>query len=240
MRQAKDLEEGKDYEVLDIFEKMPFIELEMEDGTISAELAAKLTPPRYLKTHLPFAVWKDNIQKHPDLKVIQTIRNPKDSLVSYYHHYRSDNTMGGFNGTWDQFFDLIKAKRLPWGDLFQHTSEWYTFNKDRQNSLVLQYEDFKKDHRGHVVKIAKFLGIELSEKAIDIIVDKSTVKTMSEKYNKKMDENDKSWNSNKSTFVRKGKVGDWVNYFSKEQSAYIEERCKQELEPLGLHFECTV
>ena len=88
-----------------------------------------------------------------------------------------------FNDTRDQFFNLIKKKRLPFGDLFQHTSEWYKFNKDRQNSLVLRYEEFKKDHRGHIVKIVKFLGIELSGKAIDIIFEKSTIKTMSEKYN---------------------------------------------------------
>ena len=146
--------------------------------------------------------------------------------------------MGGFSGTWDQFFVLIKVKQLPWGDLFQQISEWYKFNKDRQNSLVLRYKDFKRDHRGHVVMIAKFLGFELSEKAVDIIVDKSTVKTVSEKY-KEIHENENSWNSNTSSFVRKGEVGDWVNYFSEEQSAYIEERCQQELEPLELRFEYT-
>ena len=233
---AKLLEEGKDYVVEDIFETMPFIEVELPDGQTSAEMAANLTPPRYLKSHLPYPLWKNSIQKHPELKIIQTIRNPKDTLVSYYHHYRSDANLGAFNGTWDQFFERVKDKKLPWGDLFEHTSAWYTFNKDRDKSLVLRYENMKKDHRGHVVKIAQFLGFDLSEKAMDIIVEKSTVKSMSEKY-KVMQANDESWNSERSSYIRKGQVGDWVNYFSKDQNEYVEEKTKNELEPVGLLFE---
>ena len=82
---AKALEEGKDYVVEDIFATMPFIEAELPDGKTSAEMAATLIPPRYLKSHLPYPLWKNSIQKHPELKIIQTIRNPKDTLVSYYH-----------------------------------------------------------------------------------------------------------------------------------------------------------
>ena len=93
-----------------------------------------------------------------------------------------------------------------------------------------------KDHRGHVVKIADFLGHSLSEKAIDLIVEKSTVKEMFPKY-KVMDVEDPTWNTDRSFFIRKGKVGDWVNYFSNEQSEYVDEKCRQLLEPLGLTYD---
>ena len=114
---AEQLEKGNDYDPVDIFHKMPFIEAELADGTLSADIAAKLPPPRYYKSHLPFSLWRKNIEKHPDIKIIQTIRNPKDTLVSFYHHYRSDGAGGAFNGTWDQYFERFRGRKLIWGDL---------------------------------------------------------------------------------------------------------------------------
>ena len=192
-----------------------------------------------MKTHMPYEFWKGHLEKYPNLKVIQTMRNPKDTLVSWYHQMRSDNHMGKFNGTWDQFFEEFKNKRLLWGDYFEINMDWYRFNKDRKNSLVLKYEDMKKDPRTHVVKIAKFLGHDISEKAIDLIVEECAVKRAGQKIND-LFKNCKQWNHDRSTFVRKGEVGDWVNYFSKEQSDYIDAKCKEYLEPLGITFEYQI
>ena len=236
IQNADQLVKTNEYDVSDIYLNMPFLELHMADGQTGADLAKKLKAPRVFKCHMMYKLWKPNIDKHPNVKIIQTTRNPKDTLVSFYHHFRSDGMLGGFNGTWHQYFEWVKQKRLPWGDLFEHTAEWYEYNKNRPNSLVVKYEDMHKDHRGHVVKIADFVGHSLSEKAIDLIVEKSTVKEMFPKY-KVMDVEDPTWNTNRSFFIRKGKVGDWVNYFSNEQSEYVDERCRQLLEPLGLTYD---
>ena len=238
IQQAKELEEGGDFSLKDFYQKIPFIEKESPSGEMGADQFSMLQSPRFMKTHLPFQLWKPQLEKHPNLRVIQTIRNPKDTLVSYYHHARSDGTMGAFNGTWDQFFERFKEKKLPWGDYFEHIAEWYKFNKDRENSLVLRYEEMKEDHRGHVIKIAKFIGEDPSDKAIDIIVEKSTVKEMSKKYQPLLQNS--SWKIERSNFIRKGEVGDWVNYFSKEQSDYIDAKCKEYLEPLGITFAYNV
>ena len=39
-------------------------------------------------------------------QIIYVIRNPKDVIVSLYHHYRMDEFMGFYPGTFDDFFDL--------------------------------------------------------------------------------------------------------------------------------------
>ena len=236
MMVAEELEKGKYVDMPDILSNIPFIETEMSDGTIGADIFNGLQSPRCMKTHLPYEMWKTQLQKHPNLKVIQTIRNPKDTLVSYFHHFRSDPQLGAFNGTWDQYFELVKQKKLPWGDYFEHNAEWYKFNKDRDQSLILRYEDMKKSHRDHVVKISKFLEYDLSEKSIDLIVEKSSLRHMSKVVNSDLKEL-LGWKSERSAFVRKGVVGDWVNYFSKEQSEYVDDKCKEYLEPLGLKFE---
>ena len=235
--QAKNLEAGMDVDSSDLFQKIPFIETVSPDGTTGADTFNNLDSPRFMKTHLPYGLWKDQLEKNANLKIIQTIRNPKDSLVSFYHHMRSDTQLGAFNGTWDQYFDLFKQKRLPWGDFFKHNAEWYKFNEARKESLVLVYEEMKKDHKGHVLKIGKFLGYDLPEKVLDIIVQKTTVKEMAKNINGVV-EGFASWKTERSSFIRKGQVGDWVNYFSNEQSEYVEAKCEKYLEPVGLNLVC--
>ncbi len=236
MQEARDLEAGNDVSMKDVYEKLVFLEIEEPSGVTGSDKVKVIQGPRFMKTHIPFQHWQKNLSNNPNVKLIQTIRNPKDTLVSQYHHVRSDGMLGAFNGTWDQFFELVKQKKLPWGDYFEVTADWYKFNKDRKNSLILKYEDMKKDHRGHVIKIAKFIGYNLSDKAIDLIVENSTVKSAAKKFVEVM-RDDGTWKSDRSHFIRKGVVGDWVNYFSKEQSEYVDAKCKEVLEPLGLTFE---
>ena len=45
------------------------------------------------------------------------------------------------------------------------------------------------------------------------------------------------WKSERSQFVRKRQVGGWVNYFSEEQSDFVDAKYKELLKPLGLIFE---
>ncbi len=135
-----------------------------------------------------------------------------------------------------QFFELFKQQKLFFGDYFETNTLWYKFNKDRENSLIVKYEDMKKDHRGHVIKIAKFMGFDLSDKVIDTIVEKTGKKNMGKEVNQAINKT-YGWASEKSEFIRKGIVGDWVNYFSQEQSDYIDAKCKEHFEPLGLTFE---
>ena len=231
---SKELEEGKDVPFNDFFNKMPFMESEFADGTMGADQFRNLEPPRYMKTHLPFQLWKKQLEKHPDLKVIQTLRNPKDTLVSYYHHMINDGHMGGFRGTWDQYFEEFKRKRLPWGDYFEHIADWYKFNEKREKSLVLRYEEMKENTKEHIIQIAQFVGHELSEKAVDLVAEKSSVKAVSKKFESRFKEIP-MWKQD-GAFIRKGEVGDWVNYFSEEQSEYVDEQCKEYLEPLGIRY----
>ena len=210
--QANELEKGKAVDSLDIFHKIPFIETEWPDGRIGADNFRDLESPRFMKTHLPYEVLKPQLEKYPNMRIIQTLRNPKDALVSYDHHLRGDCQLGAFHGSWDKFFELFKEeKRLPWGDYFENNATWYIFNKDRKESLILVYEDMKRFHREHIIKIANFLEQTLSDKVIDVTLEKSTVQEMSKNINGMMS-GFLSWKSDISSFVGKSQFGD---YFSK-------------------------
>ncbi len=203
-------------------------------GVTGKEKAETKIGPRLIATHLPLIYFEQQMNKCPKLKVIQTIRNAKDTLVSYYHFYRMHEALGAFNGSWDDFFKLVENKELAFGDYFDHTAAWYVYNKQRQNSLILMYEDMKKDLKTNVKKIAGFLDKEISENVIDTITTRTTFENM--KVDKILNPNEPLLTTGRSELMRKGTVGDWKGYFNEEQNHFIEQRYKETLQPLGLQL----
>ena len=71
--------------------------------------------PRIFKVHLQFheVPMGDSDANRP--KYIYVARNPKDTAVSFYHHYRGFKVYGfDTDRTWDEFFDMFinnKGKR---------------------------------------------------------------------------------------------------------------------------------
>ncbi len=217
--------------------------MELANGNVGSDRFLQQTPPRILKSHLPLQFFHEQFQRYPDLKVIQTVRNPKDTIVSMFNHFSAMPQLGAFKGTWDQFFEIVIEGKGPFGDIFKFYADWHNFNKDRENSLVLKYEDIKKDHRGHVIKIAKFMGFNLSDPVIDTIVEMSSKEAMAKAMKPVMadlrgkEQPGSAPSSSPYQFVRKATVGDWTNYFSQEQSDLVDAKCKEHLHRIGLTFE---
>ncbi|XP_038078535.1 sulfotransferase 1A1-like [Patiria miniata] len=136
--------------------------------------------PRVLVTHVPKRFLPDQVLQGKG-KVINVIRNPKDSLVSYYHF-----TTGMFPQNKLTFEEGLaryafteKVQFSPW---FDHVTEYWAERHNKQY-LILKYEDMKADTRGAVIQVADFLGRLLSDEVIDKIVDMVTVKSMKTRYN---------------------------------------------------------
>ncbi len=75
-------------------------------------MAEQIPGPRTLKTHMPLRYFKQQLDNDPSLKVVQVIRNPRDTMVSMYNFYCMNEQFGPFLGTWDDFFELVKAKKV--------------------------------------------------------------------------------------------------------------------------------
>ena len=101
------------------------------------------------------------------------------------------------------------------------------------------YEDIKNDPKESIKKLAKFLGEDLSENVLDIIVEKTSFKFAKEAREAalKTDAQESSYREDISPFLRKGVVGDWKNYFSDEESEYMDRRYNETLKPLGINFQ---
>ena len=216
-----------------MFERFPYIESTLplkpnEEAVAHLDYLLSQNPPRLIKTHLPLSFYKRGLQLQSKAKVIVGVRNPKDTLVSLYNFYKL--VFGNFSGTWDQFFEyLYKKKQLLNCDFFEYYEGWWRYKTENPDQvLFVRYEDMKRDPFAEIRKITAFLGKSLTDEQVAIIKEHTTFDAMKK--------NEKACPAPQwvDTYFRKGQIGDWVNYFSQDQSDYVEKEANEKLKALGL------
>lgn len=155
-------------------------------------------------------------------RIIYLLRNPKDTVVSWFH-FQSRLKLFGFTGTFDQFFDLFVRGDVAYGSYMHHALSWWA-HRHRPNVLFLTYEHMHRDLPAVVRTVAHFLGKSLSEEQVARIVVHCSFEQMKQRAG---------------AFMRRGRVGDWRNYLSQEQSDRMDEWVEQQAasESLPLEFD---
>ena len=172
--------------------------------------------PRIIHSHMRYHMLPKGIQEKK-AKVVHILRNPRDVAVSCYNMAQINEAFGYYTGSWETFFEAFISGKVAFGTWFDYVTDWLK-HKDEPNILFITYEDFIEDHYGMIKQLAKFLGKSLDDettKQIAELVKFKNIKTIP-----KMTERPKG---SKGEFFRKGVVGDWVNYFTPEQEARMEE-----------------
>ncbi|XP_033630668.1 sulfotransferase 1E1-like isoform X2 [Asterias rubens] len=162
-------------------QRVPFIEMTVggavyDDIPRAVQMLPKLptTSPRFIKSHLPGQLLPPQVWEKK-IKMIYVIRNPKDVVVSLFHHGALMTPPGKFS--FDFVFDGFLDGTLPYGNWWEH----YLYFWERRNEdhiLFLRFEDMKKDLRGTVLKISEFLGKSFSDETIDAIMDHCSFQNM--------------------------------------------------------------
>ena len=189
-----------------------------------------ISPPRLMKSHYPYAIFQRWIEEE-NLKVIVVLRNPKDVLVSFFHMYCANEILGNFQGDFHDFFELFKAKRLVFGDLFDWCKVWWQ-KKHLANILIVRYEDMVQDCPAVVKQVAEFCKKDLDPQIIQKIVDHCSIDNM-----RKDPMSQPQTKGVANARYRKGKIGDWKNYFSEQESNLVDQLCKEHFDPIGLSFQ---
>ena len=194
---------------------------------LGIDLVLEEPHPRTIHSHLPAKYFGQQLEAN--VKFVVVIRNPKDSLVSLYHFYRSNALLGNFSGSWDDFFEMIKVGHLVYGDYFDWYMDW---NKYRNNSNVMfvHFEDMKENLEAAIRNLAAFIGKPLTDEKNNDIVKYCEFDSM-QKDTAKIS---KFVNTEISPFMRKGTVGDWKNYFSQEQSDFIDTKYEATIQKEGI------
>eukprot|EP00621_Florenciella_sp_RCC1693_P011547 CAMPEP_0182527288 /NCGR_PEP_ID=MMETSP1323-20130603/3746_1 /TAXON_ID=236787 /ORGANISM="Florenciella parvula, Strain RCC1693" /LENGTH=327 /DNA_ID=CAMNT_0024736255 /DNA_START=59 /DNA_END=1042 /DNA_ORIENTATION=- len=119
------------------------------------------------------------IKDFPKVKFLAMARNGKDVMASFRPFWESHTpefkkTWGGFPPNYPTSAAMLKDL-LPGGPIghlwFNYVRSWWAA-KDEDNVLLLHYNDLKKDLKGGIKKIAKFVDVELNGKEFAAVEEK--------------------------------------------------------------------
>ena len=198
---------------------------------VGSDFVAALAERRCIKTHLPFAM----TPQHPEASYVYVARNPFDCAVSFYHHTRGFVKHYDFaGGSFDDFFECFLAGEVDFGDYFDNLLPWYAHRHD-DNVLFLTYESMKAESASAMVAIGRFLGPAGSDAVRD---GETLARILHHSSFDGMRRDQGRWSSKRSdsmpAFIRKGEVGDWVNYFSTDQARRLARKFAQRAEGTDL------
>ncbi|XP_073679207.1 sulfotransferase family 1, cytosolic sulfotransferase 5 [Garra rufa] len=217
--------------------RMPFLEMTSKDGLNSGITKLEvMDPPRVIKTHLPIQLVPCSFWD-AGCKVIYMARNPKDTVVSYYH-FDSMHLHQPEPGTWPQYLEKFMTGQLGWGSWCDHVKGYWR-ERHTKKILYIFYEDMQEDPVREVTRIAQFLGRQLSKSTIENIVQMTTFSAMRENPMANYSSvPDTIFDRTVSDFMRKGEVGDWTNHFSAEEDAAFEEHYRKMMAdcPIPIRF----
>jgi len=222
-----------------LFQRSPFIEYSTLTQGMTDEEAAEqrrdlqldaLASPRVIKSHLPLYLLPPKLVD--TCKVVYVARNPKDVIVSFYHHHRLI-PLHDYHGDFEEFANYFLNDEIYYSPFFPHILEAWA-KKDHPNFLFLFYEDMKSDLQGEIDKVCKFLGKTLSEEQRGRLLSHLKFDNFSK--NPAVNAESEFGHRQKGSFIRKGKTGDWKNHFSSELNDRVDEWIRKNLESSDLKF----
>ncbi|XP_070560569.1 sulfotransferase 1C4-like isoform X3 [Ptychodera flava] len=213
------------------FDRVPFIEYDFPQYPQwnGLKIMEKLDSPRLLKSHLPVYLFPPQALQM-GCKIILVARNPKDTVVSYYHFYQSVQEFGDYRGQFSDFLKMFMNNKVVHGDWFDFTLGWLKYANDN-DVLFLKYEDMKKNPRDATVKIAKYLNCDLSDEVIDKITEYCSFDQMKASKVVNYEETEGK------QFIRKGRKGDWRNHFTDAESEEFDKIYNEKMKDTGLSFD---
>jgi aryl sulfotransferase len=191
---------------------------------------------RFLKTHLAL----DGLPFYPQVKYIVVGRDARDVFMSLWNHYsnyteslyaRLNDTPGRVGDPlppcprdvhefWHQWitrgwFEWEEEGYPFWGNM-HHTKTWWEF-RHLDNILFVHFNDLLADLEAEIRRIADFLDIKVSNKAMPDVanaVSFSTMKAIADKMNPGAW---KVWKNGGQTFFFKGTNGRWKGVLSESE-----------------------
>ncbi|XP_075973116.1 sulfotransferase 1 family member D1-like [Anticarsia gemmatalis] len=186
-----------------------------------------VTSPRYVKSHLPLSLLPPKLLD--TAKVFYIARDPRDVAVSHFFahklfRYFDDNVQ------FKEFWDLFRKDLILHTPIFPHVKEAWD-KRENPNLMFLFYEEMQNDLRAVIDRVCKFLNKEYTDEQKQQLAEYLNFNNMKKKPMIETKQEDKEI-----TFFRKGKSGNWVQYFDEEMTKQAEEFMEKNLKETDMRF----
>ncbi|KAL8611071.1 hypothetical protein ACOMHN_064362 [Nucella lapillus] len=196
----------------------------------------KLPPQRILNTHVLLHQLPQKVQDGK-AKIIFLYRNPKDVAVSFYNHHRKIHEyeyQGEFS---DYLSGLFLKGKVDFGSYFDYIRDWEREMDSRPGLPVfmVSYEELQTDTFNKTKELAEFMGSSADDNTIRGIVDRCS-------FDRIREQKGGFWTAlyGEPVMYRRGRVGDWKNWFTAAQSEIMDEVIHKEMEGSRFCFQYTL
>jgi hypothetical protein len=190
--------------------------------------------PRVFKTHCTF----EQTPGVDTAKIILTFRDPRDCCISFYHHIMdmTDEAKAQHLRHIPKDLDEHVENWLNAASWYRNVSSWWPHH-DKDNVLLLRYEDLRHDLGDGMDKIIDFLGWTLSPEQKQRALSNASFPWMKANAQRFMakDQNGKPL-FKPGGFIRKGEVGNGKEHLSEDQERRILNKAKECLTSDCLHY----
>ncbi|KAK3089831.1 hypothetical protein FSP39_006906 [Pinctada imbricata] len=153
------------------------------------------------------------------------------------------SALDGLGFTKDDVLIVTYLKSVPGDDWVSFHKDWLEFRDGNPDYpfLLLSYEDMKENTEDAVGRIAKFLKEDIDSEMISQIANKCEFQKMLTEKNSNLPPHFEMVTSLKEhVFYRKGKVGDWKNWFTVSQNEEFDTRLGHLADDLNLNIRYTL
>ncbi|XP_005093551.1 sulfotransferase family cytosolic 1B member 1 [Aplysia californica] len=186
--------------------------------------------PRVLNTHVNYRFLPTEALEKKT-KLVLLLRNPKDVCVSMFNHMR-DWTKGGYNGTWEGFFNTFLETGTWYGNWFSCMKDWEKelSNHPHHPVFISTYEAMQKNPVEQIGNLNAFLNTRRSPEFCRCVAYMCNFHNLKEaSKNVKVDSFPGVWKEGSPGFFRRGIVGDWKNWMSEEQNKKFDDNFKKQM-----------
>ncbi|XP_068629344.1 sulfotransferase 1E1-like [Battus philenor] len=200
---------------------------------VSVEKINGMASPRFIKSHLPMSLLPPKLLD--TCKVVYVAREPRDVAVSFYHqHILMKKCPADLD--FKTFWSYFKEDLVPWTPYFGHVKEAWEL-RHHPNMLYLFYEELSKDLAACARRIAEFFNVAITEDQTRKLCEHLKIDNF--KNNKSV--NNESMKDlgllvKKESFIRKGKVGGWRDYFDEEMTLEADRWIEENLRDTDFRF----
>lgn len=207
-----------------VFQIIPNLDLDPKRGLPAWQFDSVEGAPLIVVSHGRF-----NRLRFGTLPLIFMVRDPRDLMVSAYHHQTQQKHR--FHGSMSEF---LREPEMGIDDLIDYMNGFGQALGSRHN-IVISYEALSARPMDEMTRLMKFLGVAVDQEKLASAIEASRFEQMQEsEIATGIPGHDYDRTNPNGLRVRKGKVGSFRDDLSEADIAFIDARCKERLTPAAL------